>query len=274
MRIDLHTHAFSAHTAPKVLAALLGHAHRTLPGFAAHGDGTVPDLVRMERAAGFDRFAICPIATRPEQHAYMARFLAALRSGALGEEAARRVIPCVSLHPRDPDAEAHLKALVRLGAKLVKLHPFSQGIRLDHRAMIRLLRIITDAGLPVLCHTGHDVTAETEGLATPIQILNVHRQVPGLRMVCAHCAAWKCPETLRFLLGRPIGVDLSFQPATGVEPIIRRFAAEHPAEHLYFGSDWPWANPAAHAARIAAWGLPQSRLDAILGGNAARLLGL
>ena len=93
-------------------------------------------------------------------------------------------------------------------------------------------------------------------------------------MVCAHCAAWKCPETLRFLLGRPIGLDLSFQPATGVEPIIRRFAAEHPAEHLYFGSDWPWAGPAEHAARIASWGLPQARLDAILGGNAARLLGL
>ena len=274
MRIDLHTHAFSAHTAPKVIATLLGHSRATLPGFAAHGDATVPGLLRAEAEAGFDRFAICPIATRPEQHAYMARYLTALRAGALGEEATRRVIPCVSLHPNDPDAEAHLRNLVRLGAKMVKLHPFSQGIRLDHRAMIRLLRIITDAGLPILCHTGHEVTATHEGLATPKQILRVHRLVPGLRMVCAHCAAWRCPETLTFLLGRPIGVDLSFQPATGVEPIIRRFAAEHPAEHLYFGSDWPWATPAGHAARIASWGLPQARQDAIFGGNAARLLGL
>ena len=112
IRIDLHSHAFSAHTAPKVIAGLMALAHRTCPGFAPHVDGTVPDLLRAEAAAGFDRVAICNIATRPEHHAYMARFLTALNSGVLGEEATRRVITCVSLHPHDPDAAAHIKALV------------------------------------------------------------------------------------------------------------------------------------------------------------------
>ena len=246
IRIDLHSHAFSAHTAPKVIAGLLALAHRTCPGFAPHGDGTVPDLLRAEAAAGFDRVAICNIATRPEHHAYMARFLTALSSGAMGEEATRRVIPCVSLHPHDPDAAAHIKTLVDLGARMVKLHPYSQNVALDDPAMIRLMAVIRDAGLPILCHTGHDITA----------------------------AAWKHPETLDLLLGQPIGVDLAFQPATGVEPIIQRFAREHPMEHLYFGSDWPWASPTEHAVRITSWGLPPARLDAIFGTNAAHLLNL
>ncbi len=273
-RIDLHAHAFSAHTAPKVIATLLTLAHRACPGFAPHGDGTLPDLLRAEAAAGFDRVAVCNIATRPEHHAYMARFLTALRSGAMGEEAARRVIPCVSLHPHDPDAAAHLKTLVALGARMVKLHPYSQNIPLDDPATIRLLALIHDAGLPVLCHTGHDVTAGEDDFAGPRRVVNVLDRVPGLRLICAHCAAWRHPESLDLLLGRPVGVDLAFQPATGVEPIIQRFALEHPLEHLYFGSDWPWASPAEHAARIASWGLPQDRLDAILGANAARLLAL
>ena len=73
---------------------------------------------------------------------------------------------------------------------------------------------------------------------------------------------------------RDIYVDLAFQPGTGVEPIVRRFAAEHRADRILFGSDWPWASPAEHTARIAAWGLPPERLDAILGGNARQLLEL
>ena len=214
IRIDLHAHAFSAHTAPKVIVGLLALAHRTCPGFAPHGDGTVPDLLRAEAAAGFDRVAICNIATRPEHHAYMARFLTALSSGAMGEEAARRVIPCVSLHPHDPDAAAHIKALVDLGARMVKLHPYSQNVALDDPAMIRLMAVIRDAGLPILCHTGHDITAGEDDLAAPRRILRVLKAVPGLRLVCAHCAAWRHPETLDLLLGQPIGVDLAFQPAT------------------------------------------------------------
>ncbi len=275
MRIDIHTHAYSAHTAPRVIDSLVAHAARNCPGFHVHGDGTVPDLVRAEAEAGIDRFAICPVATRPEQHTYMTRFLAALRSGALGEEAARRVIPCVSLHPDDADAEAHLRTLARLGARLVKLHPYAQRAAIDSPRMIRLLKIVAAAGLPVLCHTGHDISALTDApLASPIQIIRAHRRVRGLRLICAHCASWKNEASAHLLLGRDIYVDLAFQPDTGVEPIVRRFAAEHRADRILFGSDWPWASPAEHAARIAAWGLPPERLDAILGGNARQLLEL
>lgn len=273
MRIDIHTHAFSAHKAPEVLAGLIAKARRDCP-VTPHGNGTLDDLVRQECEDGFDRFAVCPIAVRPEQYGYMVRFLTAIRSGACGEEAARRVIPCASLHPADPEAEAHLRTLLSLGVRMLKLHPYFQNVRLDSRVMIRFLRMVTDAGLPVLCHTGHDVSYGWEGMASPAQILRVHRHVPGLRMICAHCAAWRNPEAEKLLLGRKIYVDLSYQPNGGTEDLIRRFALEHPQDYILFGSDWPWSRPAEHAARIASWGLSPARSEALFGGNAARLLGL
>lgn len=273
MRIDLHTHAFPAHKAPEVIAGLIAKTRHVCP-VRAHGDGTLEDLVRIEREDGFDRFAVCPIAIRPEQYGYMVRFLSALRSGACGEEATRRVIPCASLHPTDPDLTEHLRTLQGLGVRLLKIHPYFQQVRLDSRVMIRFLRAVTDAGLPVLCHTGHDISYGPENMASPAQILRVHRHVPGLRMVCAHCAAWRNPEAEKLLLGRRIYVDLAYQPNGGTEALVRRFALEHPKDYVLFGSDWPWSRPAEHAARIASWGLSPERSAAIFGNNAARLLGI
>lgn len=273
MRIDIHSHSYPAHKAPDVIAAIL-HKTRGLCDMNAYGNGTIDDLIAHERAAGFDRVAVCPIATRPEQAAYMAKYLAALRSGKLGALAKKHVIPCASLHPEDVDAERHLEQLLELGLKMVKLHPYFQHARLDGRKMTRLLRILAAHDVPVLCHTGFDVVDGQEGLATPVQILHVHRKIPNLKMICAHCAAWRCPDALKMLLGRQIYLDLSFQPGSGVEPVIRKFATEHPQDYLIFGSDWPWMSPKIHADLVASWNLPQARLDAIMGDNAARLLGL
>lgn len=273
MRIDIHTHSFPAHKAPEVIANLVRNSAARCP-ITPYGNGTMADLIRQEEADGFDRYAICPIAVRPEQYNYMVRFMTALSSGACGPEAKERVIPCVSLHPYDDYAAEHIRNLVSLGAKMVKLHPYFQGVRLDHRRMIKLLRIITDAGLPVLCHTGGDISYDNEPMASPLQIINVYRRVPGLRMICAHCASWRHPEALKFLLGRSIYVDLSYQKKGGTEPIVRAFAERHPQDYVLFGSDWPWGRPSKHAATIASWDISKPRLDAIMGGNAQRLLGL
>ncbi|MBR6803239.1 MAG: amidohydrolase family protein [Kiritimatiellae bacterium] len=273
MRIDIHTHTFPAHKAPGVIATLVRNAAARCP-VTPHGNGTIADLIRQEAEDGFDRYAICPIAVRAEQYHYMVRFMTALSSGACGPEARERVIPCVSLHPDDTEAEAHLRTLIGLGAKMVKLHPYFQRVRLDHRRMIRLLRIITDAGLPILCHTGGDISYDNEPMASPLQILNAYRRVPGLKMICAHCASWRHPEAVKFLLGRSIYVDLSYQKKGGTEPIMRAFAEQHPQDYVLFGSDWPWGRPAKHAATIASWDIEKPRLEAIMGGNAKRLLGL
>lgn len=274
MKIDLHTHTFPAHKAPQVLDALTAYANSINCPLRPHGDGTLADLLRRETAAGIDRFAICPIATRPEQHAYMLKFLGALRSGACGEEARTRVIPAASVHPDVPDPDVKLAELKALGLKLIKLHPYFQKTALNDPKMIRLLRACAEADIPVLCHTGGDVTAGGPPMATPAMILEVTEALPELRLICAHCAAWDSPESLDLLLGKSIRVDLSCQTFGDMDTRVRRFAEEHPQDCLFFGSDWPWADPGEHAARIASWDISPERLAAIMGGNAQALLRL
>ena len=77
MLVDIHTHTFPAHKAPEVLATLVRKSASRCP-LHPQGNGTIADLVRQEIEDGFDRFAICPIAVRPEQFNYMTRFLHAL----------------------------------------------------------------------------------------------------------------------------------------------------------------------------------------------------
>ncbi len=274
MQVDLHSHVYPAHKAPEVIANLVASSKEMCP-VDPKGDGTLEDLLRQEKEDGFDRVAVCPIAVRPEQFNYMVKYLTALRNGQLGEAARERVIPCASLHPRDPELVAHLVALKGLGVRMLKVHPYFQDAALDSVEMLRLLREATAAGVPVLCHTGRDISSNGwADMATPRQVLRAYNEIADLRMICAHCCAWRCPEAEELLLGQRIYVDLAFQPNGGSGPVMRRFATEHPQEYVFFGSDWPWARPAEHAARIRAWGLSEERDRAIFGGNAVRLLGL
>ena len=52
--------------------------------------------------------------------------------------------------------------------------------------------------------------------------------------------------------------------------IIRR----HGADRVIFGSDWPMTDPAAEVATIRSLGLTDDEVQAILGGNLARILNL
>ena len=273
MRIDIHTHAFPAHKAPEVLSGLIERTKEVCK-VTAHGNGTLDDLVKQSVEDGFDHVAVCPIAVRPEQHRYMEKHLTALRSGACGELAQKHVIPCASLHPNDPALEEHLETLLGLGLKMIKIHPYFQNVRLDSPEMLHFLGLMAKHHVPVLSHTGHDISYGWEEMASPQQIRNVMEHLPDLTLICAHCAAWRNPESEQLILGQKIYVDLSYQPNGGTERLMQRFGLEHPQDYILFGSDWPWSRPAEHEAHIKAWGLSEERAAALMGGNAQRILGL
>jgi hypothetical protein len=55
---------------------------------------------------------------------------------------------------------------------------------------------------------------------------------------------------------------------------VRRILREHPADRLLFATDWPWLGFAEGIGFVRSAGLGKAQTDAVLGGNAAGLLGL
>ena len=116
MRIDMHTHAFADKIAAKALAAIMAPLP---PQYRTAYDGRLATLIAQLKANGFDRAALCQIATKPAQYGPILEWSQAIRRGDFGEEAARMIVPLPSVHPADPDREARLA---------LEGAPFPQGV--------------------------------------------------------------------------------------------------------------------------------------------------
>jgi len=53
-----------------------------------------------------------------------------------------------------------------------------------------------------------------------------------------------------------------------------RIVKKHGADKILFGTDAPWSNAVTEIAHLRSLPLPAYDIDAIIGGNAKRLLGL
>ncbi len=96
MVIDIHTHAFPDHLAPRAVAQLQAETE----DIQAVLDGTTSDLLRSMDRAGIDASVVASIATRPEQFEPILRWSAAIRSP--------RLLPFPSVHPDAPRLVAGL----------------------------------------------------------------------------------------------------------------------------------------------------------------------
>lgn len=274
MKIDFHTHAFPEALAERAMAAL--NSRIAEEKYHSCGDGRLSSLVAELDRNGLDMAVVCSIATKPKQWKSILDWSLAILGGEFGEEAARRIIPLASVHPSDPEAVAHLGAVAKAGIKGVKLHPYYQEFALDAPETLDFLRAARDAGLFVVSHTGFDVAFERQELCGPARIRRVVEEIPGLRFVATHLGGWSAWDDVdRLLIGLPgLYIENSFAAfmlgAERMGDMLRR----HPADHVLFGTDWPWRPHAFDVAAVES--LPDSPewKAGLMGGNAARLLGL
>ncbi len=262
LAIDVHTHAFPDRLAARAIAALEAGAPAR-----AFLDGRLASLLGSMDRAGIGASVIASIATKPDQ---FPSILAWSR-----EIASQRIVPFASVHPDDPDAVARLRAVADAGLKGIKLHAYYQGFTVDEERMAPLYAEMERLGLVLLLHAGFDPGFERRRIADPARIASVAARFPRLKLIAAHLGGWQdWDEGERALLGRPVCLDVSDSLGWMPAEQARRFLDRHPAECLLFGSDSPWADQAEALARARQAGLPKARLDALLRGNAARLLGL
>lgn len=262
MIIDFHTHAFPDEIAPRAMEAL-----SKCSGVAPHTDGTLGGLSDSMRKAGICKSVVAPIATKPAQVASITRWAAEMN------RQHDNVVCLGSLHPDQDDWRPDIEQLVAAGIPGVKFHPDYQLFFVDEARVTPMYCSIADAGLFVLFHAGVDIGLPPPVHCTPDRLARVLDAVPDLAIIAAHMGGYKCWDDVeRYLAGRDLFFDTCYTFADlGMQRMTALIKAHGP-ERVLFGTDSPWTDQAAEVANIRALPLDPVEIDAILGGNAQRLL--
>jgi predicted TIM-barrel fold metal-dependent hydrolase len=158
----------------------------------------------------------------------------------------QRLLSCGSFHPRySTNAMADIDEIVRLGLRLIKIHPphqlFYPNDYLNGMKELELLyRAAQSNGIPVMFHTGTSIFPGARSkYGDPIYIDDVAVDFPDLKIVLAHGGRPLWMSTAFFLVRRHANVylDISSIPPAQLLQYFPRL--EEIAHKTLFGSDWP-----------------------------------
>jgi predicted TIM-barrel fold metal-dependent hydrolase len=259
---DFHAHAF-----PDALAArAMQHLTEQALGVKPYLDGRASSLLASMDRAGIARVVICSIATRPEQFDPILNWSRGIASD--------RIVPLLSVHPRDPRAVERIDRTAAEGFKGVKLHPYYQDFVLDDPDLWPIYRRLSERNLVAVCHTGYDFAFPRERRCEPARIAKVARAFPDLKLVATHMGAWEeWDDVERFLIGRRLYFETSFSLHLLPPERARAMILAHPPGYVLFGTDSPWRDQSDSLRELRALGLGAARETAILSDNADGLLG-
>ena len=157
-----------------------------------------------------------------------------------------RLLPCGSLHPRQSEnIMADVEQLVRLGIRLIKIHPPHQLLYPnEYLTGCKELEIIYRAaeanGIPVMFHTGTSVFPGARNkFGDPIYVDDVAVDFPKMKILLAHGGRPLWMDTAFFLVRRHPNVHLDI---SGIPPktLLNYFPRlEEIASKTLFGTDWP-----------------------------------
>jgi predicted TIM-barrel fold metal-dependent hydrolase len=158
----------------------------------------------------------------------------------------KRLIPCGSVHPRHTsNVLADMEQIVRLGIKLIKIHPPHQLLYPnDYVNGVKELEIIYRAaeanGIPIMVHTGTSIFPGARNkYGDPMYVDDVAVDFPQLKILLAHGGRPLWMDTAFFLVRRHRNVYLDI---SGIPPktLLRSFPRlEEIAHKSLFGTDWP-----------------------------------
>ena len=282
MIVDLHTHVF-----PDKIAASTVKKLELLSHTRSFSDGSAAGLKASMTRAGVDASLVLPVATNPHQVPHVNDSSA--RMNDLGPETGIYSLGCI--HPDFDGYREELSRIASLGLKGVKLHPEYQGMDFDDPRYLRILDRCGELGLIVISHAGLDVGFPGKDNCSPAMVLRAIRQVGPVKLVLAHMGGWRQWDQVEELLWETqVSIDTSYalgsiaalddgfytqeqlplMPEEQFMRMVRKFGAHR----VLFGTDSPWDDQEAALKRLRALPLEPQELEAILGGNAKKLLNL
>lgn len=158
--------------------------------------------------------------------------------------------------------------------------PDGQGFRLDSAHDLGpLAEVLTAYGRPLLTHCSEPLGHHYPGKGTvwPQQVVAAASHFPDLRIIAAHWGGglpfYELMPEVAAVLGN-VYYDSAASTYLYRFDIFRQVVALVGAARVLWGTDYPLLGQARFLARTRAAGLAPADLAAVLGGNAARLLGL
>ena len=192
-----------------------------------------------------------------------------------------RIIPFCSVHPSWADAALReIEHCIEGGARGIgELHPTSQRINLaKDRHLPQIMAIASEKGLPMVVHASEPVghVYDGKGDTHPQELLALIERFPEVRIVGAHWGGGLplyalMPEVKNALSSTYF--DSATSPFLYDQEIFSAVVAAVGHERILFGSDFPLLR-AKRAAEQAVATLNAPQAQAVLGGNAEKLLGL
>lgn len=207
-----------------------------------------------------------------EAHAYITKVV---------QRYPRRLIGCAVVNPYHnlEKVLAEVRVWVKKkGYRVIKLHATSHGYH-PERARKRLLPIFEEAtslGIPVIIHSGDPPCS------IPVLWAGYARDFPKLNIIISHLGSQKVgySDEARYVAKKCPNIYL--ETSWGHLPRLKETVRDIGAGRLVFGSDAPIQEMGSQlrTVRVLGWEkplgmeLPKEDVEAILGGNFARLIGL
>ena len=185
------------------------------------------------------------------------------------------------------------RAVTELGLQGVKLYPMYQDWSpADPVLAFPVFAKAEELGIPVMVHQAGSTRIDARmEYARPALLDAAGRHFRSMKLTIAHVGLPWVDEALFMLTKHPnFFTELSYYIATATGEELYRFLIHAqqffvPLEKLFFGTDYPGFlyDPVAlrakllavneHAERLGTAPVPQAKLDGIMGGNFARMMG-
>lgn len=276
--IDFHTHIFSDEMRASRAAYLERDAwFATLYDEPKRKLASAEDVVASMAASGVDRTVVFGFPWRDgglcrEHNDYL---IDAVR------RYPDRLIGFACVQPLDAKDAQELERCLKAGLMgLGELGPDGQRFDIeDKRILAASAEVLQSYDRPLLTHSsepiGHNYPGK--GKTFPWKLLKLAQNFPDLKIVMAHWGGGlpfyelmpEAGEALRNVYYDTAASTYLYR--SDVFPAVARIVG---AERILWGTDYPLLSQVRFLARVRASGLAADELDAVLGGNAARLLRL
>ncbi len=260
--IDAHCHIY-----PAAIAAKAAKAIGTFYDHTSSCTGTAEEIIEINGEAGIDMSLVQSAATVPHQVESINEFIAATV-----KKYPEHFVGFGTLHPDSENTEKEVEHLISLGLLGVKIHNDFLRIAVDDARMEKIYRLLADAHLPILLHTGD----KRYDFTNPDRMERVLSANPDLTVIGAHFGGWSVWDEASTRLSKfnNLIVDCSSSTAYITPELGRELVRRYGAERVMFGSDFPFNHPSEELERTLALSLTDEEYRLILGENAKRLLGI